>query len=148
MATPSKRESCSVFSHIVSQLTPDIRLPTHTPTEPYDVIFIDADKLNYHNYLETVLARSSPDTPPEKRLLRAGGLIIADNCLRMGMPADSSDANPYRFPSRDDPASYFDDDDIAALRKYNDTVQGTAGGRLYGFVMPLWDGVNFAKLLD
>jgi predicted O-methyltransferase YrrM len=38
------------------------------------------------------LSNSTPGA--EKRLLKSGGIIIADNILRKGVLADSSDANP------------------------------------------------------
>jgi predicted O-methyltransferase YrrM len=44
-----------------------------TLKEPWDLVFIDADKINYVNYYEAVL----PD-------LRPGGIIIADNVLFHG----------------------------------------------------------------
>lgn len=61
--------------------------------EPYDLIFIDADKTSYPKYLDLILSRSKPGS--ERRLLKSGGIIIADNILRRGLVADSSDANPW-----------------------------------------------------
>lgn len=51
---------------------------------PFDLIFIDADKAGYADYLEASL-----------RLSRAGTLIIADNVVRKGaiIDAQSTDAN-------------------------------------------------------
>lgn len=51
---------------------------------PFDLIFIDADKASYSEYLEASL-----------RLSRAGTLIIADNVVRKGaiIDAQSTDAN-------------------------------------------------------
>jgi predicted O-methyltransferase YrrM len=53
-------------------------------TEPFDLIFIDADKNNYDLYLEHSLA-----------LVRPGSLIVADNMVRSGAVVDgaSKDAN-------------------------------------------------------
>lgn len=60
--------------------------------EAYDLIFIDADKISYPKYLELILNNSKGD---RKRILKKGGIIVADNILRRGIIADSSDANPW-----------------------------------------------------
>jgi predicted O-methyltransferase YrrM len=51
---------------------------------PFDLIFIDADKVSYPEYFQWAI-----------RLSRAGSVIIADNVVRKGavIAADSSDAN-------------------------------------------------------
>ena len=46
-------------------------------SEPIDMVFIDADKTNYSNYYEAVMP-----------LVRAGGLIVADNVLWSGRVLD------------------------------------------------------------
>jgi predicted O-methyltransferase YrrM len=52
-------------------------------TEPFDVIFIDADKPNNPAYLEWSL-----------KLAREGTVIIGDNVVRGGAVAESSSADP------------------------------------------------------
>jgi predicted O-methyltransferase YrrM len=47
---------------------------------PFDLVFIDADKVNTPNYFVWALDRTRP-----------GGLIIADNVVRKGTLADASD---------------------------------------------------------
>ena len=47
---------------------------------PFDLVFIDADKVNTPNYFIWALDRTRP-----------GGLIIADNVVRKGTLADASD---------------------------------------------------------
>ncbi|EGX88233.1 O-methyltransferase family protein [Cordyceps militaris CM01] len=120
-------------------------LPTLAPDEPYDIIFIDAQKSGYPQYLDTILKLSQPGS--SKRLLRAGGLIIGDNVLRCGFVADDSEGNPWREydfgPHRKE---YWKSEDIQSLRKYNDAVSGSE--RLESWLCPLWDGVNLARLLD
>jgi caffeoyl-CoA O-methyltransferase len=55
-------------------------LPTLTGEAPFDLIFIDADKPGYLEYLDWAL-----------RLTRVGGIIVADNCIRGGAPLRASD---------------------------------------------------------
>ncbi|MFD9814030.1 O-methyltransferase [Streptomyces sp. NPDC059080] len=52
-------------------------------TEPFDLVFIDADKPNNPHYLEWAL-----------RLTRPGSLIICDNVVRGGKVADAASAEP------------------------------------------------------
>ena len=60
------------LAHLVSEGSP-----------PFDFIFIDADKPGYTDYFEAAL-----------RLARAGTLIVADNVVRKGAVADSTDPDP------------------------------------------------------
>ncbi|PWY87407.1 S-adenosyl-L-methionine-dependent methyltransferase [Aspergillus heteromorphus CBS 117.55] len=120
-------------------------LPTLTPSEPYDIIFIDAQKSGYSRYLSTILALSQPGTP--NRLLRPGGLIIGDNTLRCGLVADDSSDNPWRHydfgPQRPE---YWKSADVMTLKAYNQAV--VANDRLENWLCPLWDGINLARMVD
>ena len=49
---------------------------------PFDLVFIDADKVNTPNYFAWALGRTRP-----------GGLIVADNVVREGTLADGDDAD-------------------------------------------------------
>lgn len=60
--------------------------------EAYDLIFLDADKVSYPKYLQLILENSKGEGD---RILKKGGIIVADNILRRGLVADSSDANPW-----------------------------------------------------
>jgi len=51
--------------------------------EPFDLVFIDADKQSYPAYLEAVL-----------KLVRPGSLIVADNMVRGGAVADAKSSDP------------------------------------------------------
>jgi predicted O-methyltransferase YrrM len=51
--------------------------------EPFDLIFIDADKESYAEYLEWAV-----------RLSRLGTVIIADNVVRKGAVADPASEDP------------------------------------------------------
>ena len=64
-------------------------------TGPFDLVFIDADKVNYPRYYEAVLP-----------LLADRGLIVADNVLWSGRVLDESDQS----------------DDTKAIRAFNDMV--------------------------
>lgn len=66
-----------------------------TLTGPFDLVFIDADKVNYPRYYEAVLP-----------LLADRGLIVADNVLWSGRVLDPSDES----------------DDTKAIRAFNDMV--------------------------
>lgn len=75
-------------------------LPTLTAEAPFDLIFIDADKVSYPQYLDWAI-----------KLSRAGSIIIADNCVRNGiafqptaeMDADTSGLVQYNQLTREDP---------------------------------------------
>ncbi|MCS0500511.1 O-methyltransferase [Protaetiibacter mangrovi] len=54
-----------------------------TGTEPYDLVFIDADKPNNPHYLAAA-----------RQLTRPGALIIVDNVVRAGAVADPDDDTP------------------------------------------------------
>jgi predicted O-methyltransferase YrrM len=96
-------------------------LPQLTGEAPFDLIFIDADKVSYPDYFPWAL-----------KLSRPGTVIIADNIVRKGAVADESslDAN------------------VQAVRRYNEllaaeprvsaTVIQTVGSKGYdGFAMAL-----------
>ncbi|KAJ6439875.1 O-methyltransferase family 3 [Purpureocillium lavendulum] len=110
------------------------------PEVPYDLIFIDAQKSGYPSYLRDILANSQPGAA--SRLLRPGGLIVADNVLRRGLVADGSDDNPWATGDQKvrNRSEYETDGDIDHLREFNDSVAGSP--RLENFLMPLYDGVG------
>ncbi len=53
-------------------------LSVFSPEYPIDLVFIDADKPNYINYLEAVLP-----------FVKSGGIILGDNALAWGYVADN-----------------------------------------------------------
>ncbi|KAI1805187.1 S-adenosyl-L-methionine-dependent methyltransferase [Daldinia bambusicola] len=112
-------------------------------SEPYDIVFIDADKTGYPGYLRQILEMSAPGA--KSRLLRPGGIIAADNTLRQGLVADSSSDNPWR-PADFDKEGSGQAANIAAIREYNDLA--AANDRLETFLLPLWDGLHLSRLLD
>lgn len=58
-------------------------------TEPFDVVFIDADKPNNPHYLDAALS-----------LTRSGSIIVADNVVRNGAVADPNSDDPRVHGSR------------------------------------------------
>ena len=88
---------------------------------PFDLVFIDADKGGYPDYLQWAL-----------RLTRRGSLIVADNVVRDGAVVDGSSSDP----------------DVQGVRRFNEmvaaeprldaTVVQTVGSKGYdGFALAL-----------
>lgn len=121
-------------------------LKTLSPSVPYDLVFIDADKSGYPGYLSALLARSQPGSAD--RLLRPGALIVADNVLRRGLVAEAGDANPNAatYRQRASASHYAKDSDLAAIDEFNKAV--ARSDRMESFLLPLWDGVMIGRLLD
>ena len=84
---------------------------------PYDIVFLDADKVNYPKYLEMAFAK-----------VRLGGYIIADNVLWSGKVI----ADPEKM-----------DADTKALYDYAQLVK--ADERLEQVLLPVRDGLLIAK---
>lgn len=85
-----------------------------TVPAPFDLVWIDADKPNYHNYFEAVLPA-----------VRPGGFIMADNVLWSGKVVESEIAP--------------NDVDTLALQQFNDAVQ--ADDRVENVLLPIRDGI-------
>lgn len=79
-----------------------------TGTEPFDLIFIDADKIGYVEYLELALQLSRPGT-----------IILADNVIRHGQVLD---------PDPQDPGD-------RAVRAYNAAI--ASHPRLESLILPI-----------
>lgn len=82
-----------------------------TLTGPFDAAFLDADKESYPIYLKECL-----------RLVRPGGLILADNALAFGRLFDPSP-----------------DASVQAVRRFNDIMAATP--EVQGLIVPLGDGL-------
>ena len=85
--------------------------------EQFDLVFIDADKKEYCDYLDLVLP-----------LVREGGWILADNTLWDGHIVDSA---------------YDKDKQTIGLRAFNDKV--AADERLEKVILPLRDGLTIIR---
>lgn len=91
--------------------------------EPFDLVFIDADKINNSNYVQWAL-----------RLTRPGSVIIVDNVVRNGAVANADSTDPAVRASRDVLAL------LAAEPRLDATVLQTVGGKG-------WDGFAYAVVL-
>ncbi|PNY26268.1 Uncharacterized protein TCAP_03807 [Tolypocladium capitatum] len=117
------------------------------PKEPYDLVFIDAQKSGHPSYLANILASSKPRSAA--LLLRPGGLIVADNVLRRGLVADDGDDNPWASQERKqrNRSEYETDRDLECLREFNAAVRGSERFESF-FLTPLYDGMGLARLID
>lgn len=89
-----------------------------TLNEPFDMVFIDADKDNYSRYYDLVVDR-----------MPSGGLIIADNVLWSGKVID--------------PAALAKDTTTRLLDEFNKKVAGDE--RMETVLVPLRDGLLMAR---
>ena len=87
-----------------------------TLTQTFDLVFIDADKLNYANYYDLVFEK-----------VRSGGYIIADNVLWSGKVADKSK----------------NDKDTLSLRAFNQKLHGDS--RVENILVPIRDGLMVVR---
>ncbi|KUJ09255.1 O-methyltransferase-like protein [Mollisia scopiformis] len=136
------KNSITNIEVIVGDARESIKKLSTTIPQPYDLIFIDADKTSYPTYLSQILEYSPPNST-SVRLLRQGGIIVADNILRRGLVADPSDANPQAAKERE---RTWRADDMDALHKFNDMMVESA--RLETFLMPMFDGLGCGRLVD
>jgi len=91
---------------------------------PFDLTFIDADKVNTPNYFAWALDHSRP-----------GSLIIADNVVRNGSLGDAHDADPATKAQR---ALH---ETLASEPRLTATTIQTVGGKGYdGFTIALVEG--------
>lgn len=105
-------ERAGVSEVVEVRVGPALELLPTLDGQKFDAVFLDADKEPLPTYLDWAL-----------RLLRPGGLVIADNTLRAGRVADPS----------------ADDDQLRAIREFNRKLAESA--RVTGIVIPIGDGV-------
>jgi predicted O-methyltransferase YrrM len=89
-------------------------IPT-LPVQEYDLVFIDADKINYALYYDLIIEK-----------VKRGGFIIADNVLWSGKVI--TDAN---------------DKDTVAIKSFNQKVQ--EDNRVFNTLFPVRDGLMMAR---
>ena len=84
----------------------------------FDMIFIDADKMNYKEYYERSL-----------KLINKNGLIIVDNVLWHGEVADENNLDKF----------------TVSIRKFNEYVSNDK--RVEQVIIPLGDGMTICRVL-
>ena len=88
--------------------------------ETIDLVFIDADKVNYLNYFDLVIDK-----------LRSGGIIIADNVLWSGKVIEGREKKPTK--------------DTEGLKAFNASIQNNK--RVENVLMPVRDGLMVIRKL-
>ncbi len=86
---------------------------------PFDLVFIDADKVSYPKYLRWA-----------EKNLRMGGAVVADNTFAFGMIADQFFDNSS------------EEEDVKALRAFNQEI--AQGGHFLGTIFPTGEGLTVA----
>ncbi|HTW77891.1 MAG TPA: O-methyltransferase [Thermoplasmata archaeon] len=102
-----------------------LRSLANDPRAPFDLVFLDADKVEYADYFSAVLPLSRPGT-----------VIVADNVVRQGTIVDDGAADPRvggirRFLER-----------AAATPGLLGTVVQTVGAKGYDGMAVLWVGAG------
>jgi len=72
--------------------------------DPFDLVFLDADKVNYTNYFNSIM-----------RMVRPGSLILADNVIRAGTILAPRDDDPSAGAARDFNAMIAADERLEAI---------------------------------
>ena len=86
---------------------------------PFELVFIDADKINYEKYFDFVIPKMSK-----------GGLIISDNVMWSGKVLDEFDSI---------------DENTVALKKYNKKLKNDP--RVKTLILPFRDGLSFSWVI-
>jgi predicted O-methyltransferase YrrM len=79
-------------------------------------------------------------------LLKKDGIILADNVLRRGLIADSTEANPWSKMEKQKAERNWKDADKEALDQFNKALVNSE--RCDTFLMPLFDGLGMGRLVD
>ncbi|MBI3542610.1 MAG: O-methyltransferase [Deltaproteobacteria bacterium] len=98
------------------------KLPSIDRHGPFDLVFIDADKLNYPRYLAWAADH-----------LRVGGVVLGDNTFGWGMIADE------KFDDAEDEAN------IRGLQAFNREL--ARGGRFRATILPTGEGLTMGVKL-
>ncbi len=99
-------------------IKPALETLNEIKNQKFDLIFIDADKMNYKEYYERSL-----------KLVDKGGLIIVDNVLWHGEVADENNVDKFTIN----------------IREFNDHV--LKDKRVEQIIIPLGDGMTICRVL-
>ena len=108
------------LSDKIEQITGNALEIIPTLTENFDLVFIDADKRNYKNYLDLVLNK-----------LNSGGYILTDNVLWSGKVTMLKEKM---------------DVDTRMINEFNDYVQNHP--QLESILLPVRDGLYISRKID
>ena len=103
---------------IETKIKPALESLDELKNNKFDMVFIDADKMNYKEYYERSL-----------KLVDKGGLIIIDNVLWHGEVADKNNLNKY----------------TVNIREFNSHVSNDK--RVEQIIVPLGDGMTVCRVL-
>ena len=103
---------------IETKIKPALESLDELKNNKFDMVFIDADKMNYKEYYERSL-----------KLINKGGLIIVDNVLWHGEVADEDNLDKY----------------TVNIREFNTHVLND--NRVEQIIVPLGDGMTVCRVL-
>ena len=103
---------------IETKIKPALESLDELKNNKFDMVFIDADKMNYKEYYERSL-----------KLVDKGGLIIIDNVLWHGEVADKDNLDRY----------------TVNIREFNSYVSNDK--RVEQIIIPLGDGMTVCRVL-
>ena len=103
---------------IETKIKPALESLNELKNNKFDMVFIDADKMNYKEYYERSL-----------KLVDKGGLIIIDNVLWHGEVADKDNLDKY----------------TVNIREFNSYVSNDK--RVEQIILPLGDGMTVCRVL-
>ena len=103
---------------IETKIKPALESLNELKNSKFDMVFIDADKMNYKEYYERSL-----------KLINKGGLIIIDNVLWHGEVADEDNLDKYTIN----------------IREFNSHVLNDK--RVEQIIVPLGDGMTICRVL-
>ena len=109
--------SVGLGDRVTVHVGPALETLGRLPDSSYDMCWVDADKTGYPDYLEHAI-----------RLVRPGGMILADNVFGGGDVADHSSTEPR----------------VRALRAY--TAAAVARSELLTTVIPIADGIALSVI--